>query len=80
MYPHVITNIIEDLVKLIFIIIGIPFFLNKGIEYVIAFVILSNIFCELSSIIIFIFLIPNFKCNKKELKPNKKNIKAFFLQ
>lgn len=78
MYPHVITNIIEDLVKLIFIIIGIPFFLNKGIEYVIAFVILSNIFCELSSIIIFIFLIPNFKCKNKELKPNRKNIKELF--
>ena len=78
MYPHVITNIIEDLVKLIFIIIGIPFFLNKGIEYVIAFVILTNIFCELSSTIIFIFLIPNFKCNHKELKPNLKNIKELF--
>ncbi|MBE6139597.1 MAG: hypothetical protein E7174_03785 [Firmicutes bacterium] len=78
MYPHVITNIIEDLVKLIFIIIGIPFFLSKGIEYAIAFIILSNIFCELSSIIIFIFLIPNFKCDKKELIPNKKNIKELF--
>lgn len=78
MYPHVITNIIEDLVKLIFIIIGIPFFLSKGIEYAIAFVILSNIFCELSSIIIFIFLIPNFKCKGKELKPNIKNIKELF--
>ena len=78
MYPHVITNIIEDLVKLIFIIIGIPFFLSKGIEYAIAFVILSNIFCELSSIIIFIFLIPNFKCKNKELKPNIKNIKELF--
>lgn len=75
MYPHVITNIIEDLVKLIFIIIGIPFFITKGIEYAVAFVILSNIFCELSSIIIFIFLIPNFKCTKKELKPNKTNVK-----
>ena len=78
MYPHVITNIIEDIVKLILIIIGIPFFLSKGIEYAIAFVILSNIFCELSSIIIFIFLIPNFKCKKKELIPNKKNIKELF--
>lgn len=78
MYPHVITNIIEDLVKLIFIIIGIPFFLSKGIECAIAFVILSNIFCELSSIIIFIFLIPNFKCKSKELKPNIKNIKELF--
>lgn len=78
MYPHVITNIIEDLIKLIFIIIGIPFFLKNGIEHAIAFVILSNIFCELSSIIIFIFLIPNFKCKKNELKPNKKNIKELF--
>ena len=78
MYPHVITNIIEDLVKLIFIIIGIPFFLSKGIQYGVAFVILTNIFCELSSIIIFIFLIPNFKCKGKELKPNIKNIKELF--
>lgn len=75
MYPHVLTNIIEDLIKLIFIIIGIPFFMTKGIEYAVSFVIFSNIFCELSSIIIFIFLIPNFKCNKKDLKPNKNNIK-----
>ena len=75
MYPHVITNIIEDLVKLIFILIGVPIFISKGIEYAVAFVILSNIFCELSSIIIFIFLIPNFKCSKKDLKPNKTNIK-----
>ncbi len=75
MYPHVISNIIEDLVKLIFIIVGIPFFITKGIEFAVSFVILSNIFCELSSIIIFIFLIPNFKCSKNELKPNKRNIK-----
>lgn len=75
MYPHVITNIIEDLVKLILIIIGIPFFLSKGIEYAVAFVILSNILCELSSIIIFIFLIPNFKCSKNDLKPNKRTTK-----
>ena len=76
MYPHVLTNIIEDIVKLIFIIIGIPFFITKGVEYAVAFVILSNIFCELSSIIIFLFLIPNFKCTKKELKPNRKGIKS----
>ena len=75
MYPHVITNIIEDLVKLIFIIVGISFFIRRGIEFAVAFVILSNIFCELSSIIIFLFLLPNFKCKKEELKPNKNNIK-----
>ena len=53
MYPHVITNIIEDLVKLILIIIGIPFFLSKGIEYAVAFVILSNILCELSTCLLY---------------------------
>lgn len=73
MYPHVITNIIEDLVKLILIIIGIPFFLKKGIEYAVTFVILTNIFSELASIIIFIFLLPNYKYKKDEIKPNKKN-------
>ena len=78
MYPHVITNIIEDLVKLIFIIIGIPFFITKGIEYAITFVILSNIFCELSSILIFLFLIPKHKYKKKELIPNKNNVKELF--
>lgn len=75
MYPHVITNIIEDLVKLIFILVGIPIFISKGLEYAVAFVIISNIFCELSSIIIFLFLLPNFKANKNDIKPNKKNIK-----
>ena len=30
MWPHVITNIIEDLVKLILIVVGSPFFLSKG--------------------------------------------------
>lgn len=74
MYPHVITNIIEDLVKLILIIIGIPFFLKKGIEYAVTFVILTNIFSELASIIIFLFLLPNYKYKKEEIKPNKKNI------
>lgn len=78
MYPHVITNIIEDLVKLILIIIGLPYFLSKGIEYAVCYIILSNIICELSSIIIFIFLLPNFKMNKSDIKPNKNNTKALF--
>ena len=76
MWPHVITNIIEDLVKLIVIIVGTPYFLKLGFEYVVAFIILSNILCELSSIIIFLVLLPNFKCKKEDLKPNKNNIKS----
>ena len=75
MYPHIISNILEDIIRLILIIIGVPFFLKKGIEYCIAFVLLTNIFSELSSIIIFLILFPKFKCNKKDLKLNIKNIK-----
>ena len=75
MYPHVITNVIEDIVKLIFIIMFTPFFLSKGIECAVTFIILTNIFSELSSIIIFLFLLPNFKAKKSEIIPNKKNIK-----
>jgi len=78
MFPHVITNVIEDIVKVILLLIGLPYFLSKGIEYAVCYIILSNIICELSSIIIFIFLLPNFKLTKQDLKLNKKNIKDMF--
>ena len=78
MYPHVITNVLEDIVRLILIIIFLPYFLKFGIMYAVAFIILTNIASELTSIIIFIFLLPNFKISKKELKPNIKTIKSLF--
>ena len=33
MLPHVISNLSEDIVRLLLIIIGIPWILNKGLEY-----------------------------------------------
>ncbi|MDO4963467.1 MAG: oligosaccharide flippase family protein [bacterium] len=78
MWPHVITNIIEDIVKLIFIVLFIPHFLKKGLEFAVAFVIITNIFSELSSIIIFLFLMPSFKCKKKDLIPKKESINSLF--
>ena len=58
MLPHVITNIVEDIVRLISIVLFVPFCLSKGIEFAVAFLILSNVFSELSSIIIFLILLP----------------------
>ena len=78
MIPHVTTLIIEDLVRLLLIIIGTPFFIKKGISYAIAFLILVNIFSELSSIIILIVLLPNKKIHKNDFVPNKNNIKNIF--
>lgn len=79
MFPHVISNIVEDIVRLIIIVIGIPIFLMKGINYAIAFVILSNIISELTSILVlFLFLPKNFKIEKKDILPDKNNLKEIF--
>ena len=79
MLPHVLSNITEDIVRLIALIIGIPIFILKGLEYAVAFVILVNIISEFTSILVLFFFIPkNFKITKKDLKPNKKNIKNVF--
>lgn len=76
MFPHIISNITEDLVRLVIITIGIPIFLTKGIEFAVAFIVLSNIFSELTSIFILFFFIPKkFKITKVDLIPQKENIK-----
>lgn len=71
MIPHVVSNIAEDFIRLIIIIIGLPFFLTKGIEYAVCFLILTNIFSELSSIIIlFLYGPKNFSIKKEDFIPN----------
>ena len=75
MIPHVLSNAIEDITRLIILIIGIPIFLIKGIEFAVMFTVLSNIGSELVSIIIFIFFLPkHFKLKKKDFVINN-NIK-----
>lgn len=76
MIPHVVSNVTEDIIRLITLIIGIPIFLTKGIYSAISFIVLSNIFSEITSIIVlFIFLPKNFNLTKKDITPNSKNIK-----
>lgn len=76
MFPHVISNITEDFVRLIILAIGIPIFLVRGINYAVAFVVLSNVISELTSILVLFFFLPkNFKITKNDIKPNIKNIK-----
>ena len=74
MIPHVVSNVCEDLVRLILLIIGIPIFLSRGIEYAVAFIVLCNIFSELCSIFVLFFFLPrSFKITKKDLVFNRKN-------
>ena len=76
MFPHIISNVTEDAVRLITIIIGVPIALKKGIESAVSFIVLSNIVSELSSILVLFFFLPkNFKITKEDIYPNKKNIK-----
>ena len=74
MLPHVISNIVEDIIRLIIIVIGIPVFLTKGIIYTVCFLVLSNIISELSSIFILYLFLPNkISINKNDF--NFKSIK-----
>lgn len=79
MLPHVISNITEDIVRLLIIILALPMFFTKGIKYAIAFLILSNVISELSSILILFFFLPkNFNISKKDIKISKDNLSSIF--
>ena len=75
MTTYIISNIIEQIVRLIFIIYLIPKLMIYGINIAILGVVLINIFSELSSIISLILFIPNKKINLNDLKINKEIFK-----
>ena len=76
MIPHVVSNIIEDLVRLIVMIVFIPFFIKKGISYLLCFLILINVISEATSIfILFLFLPKNISFKRCDFIPNKNYIR-----
>ena len=76
MLPHVLSNIVEDIVRLIIMIIGIPLVKPYGLKYIVCFLILINIISEIiSTIILIVFLPKNIHITKEDLKPNKTYIK-----
>ena len=69
--PHVTSNILEDLIRMITIVVGLPISYKYGLEYAISFIIISNIISETCSIIILLLFAPkNLKINKEDLKPD----------
>lgn len=73
--PHIVSNALEDLIKLLLIVL----FINKisnNIVLTLTFIIGINILSELSSILIFTYKFPKFNIYKSDIKPNKKNTKA----
>jgi len=76
MTPHVISNVFEQIVRLIIIIIITPKLLNYGTDVAVAGLVIYNVISELLSIVILYFFLPkNFKLKKEEIKPDKDLLK-----
>ena len=79
MIPHVTSNIIEQLIRIIMIILITPHLLEYGIISAITGVILYNVISEIISILILFFFIPkNVKITKKDIIPDYDNVKDIF--
>ncbi len=71
MIPHVISNNIEQIVRIILNIIILPALIKYGTEVTITFLILSNIISELTSILILYFFLPKkITITKDMIKPD----------
>ncbi len=81
--PYMISNILEQILRLIVIIIAMPYLLEKSIVHAVAGLMILSIFSEIFSVIIFMFFIPKkININKKDLKYNpviKNEILSFAL-
>ena len=71
MTPHVLSHLMEQVVRLLFMIIIIPNFNTRGTVYQTTALILINVFSEISASIILIFFLPKkFTIKKIDLKPS----------
>ena len=75
MSPFVISNIIEQIIRLLFIIFIIPKLMKFGLNLVISMVVLINIFSEFASIVCLILFIPNKKICFSDFKYDKSIMK-----
>lgn len=76
MTPHVISHVVEQVVRLVLIVLVIPDLIDKSIVYAVSFLILVNMISEFSSIIILLLFLPkNTVIRKSDIKPDKKDLK-----
>ena len=71
MGPFVISNIVEQIIRLLFIIFVIPKLMPYGVNIAACGVVLINVFSELASIICLILYIPSKKINISDFKFDK---------
>lgn len=75
MTPYVISNIVEQVVRLLFIVFLIPNLLTFGVSTAVLGVVLINVISEFSSIICLIIFIPNKNILLKDFTPDKEILK-----
>lgn len=76
MIPHVISNIFEQIIRMILIILLIPKILQVNLVYAVTGLVAVNIVSELSSIfILFLFVPKQFKIKATDIKPDIGNVK-----
>ena len=76
MFPYVLSNLVEDIVRLTLMIVGIPVFIDRGISHAVCYIILSNIISETASILVlFLFLPKKVKIHKEDLRPSRSYMK-----
>lgn len=76
MYPHTISHIVEQLIRLLFIIFVIPKLLQINLILAVSAIVLMNIISETISIVILIGSIPKHaKITKKDVKPDLEIVK-----
>ena len=76
MFPHVVSHVIEQIVRLILTIIFIPTLIKIDLVYAVSFLVLVNMISEFTSIVILLLFMPKkVKITKDDIKPQKENIK-----
>ncbi len=75
MIPHIISNIVEDLVRLILLMILTPKILPYGTKYYVCFLVSLNIISEIASTLVLILFLPkNITIKKQDFIPQKRDI------
>lgn len=75
MFVHVFSNLFEDIIRYLTIILFLPKF--KSVSIAVFFLVISNIFSELASIFIFSIFMPK-NINLRDLKYNNSYVKDIF--
>lgn len=74
--PNILSNITEEIIKILIIIIIFPHIKNIKLKYILSIIILSNIITEFfGTIVLIYFLPPKISFKNKNNKPNKEYLK-----